>query len=45
MITKDSWATHEQENIGYLTKKSDLRKNPTFLTCLILFRDIFDDVK
>ena len=45
MITKESWENYEQENINLLNKKSDLRKNPTFLTCLVLFRHIFDHIK
>lgn len=45
IITRESWEGHEEDNIQLLSRKSDLRKNPTFLTCLVLFRHIFDHIK
>ena len=45
MITRSLWLRGEEEGRNLLLQKSDLRKNPTFLTCLILFRDIFDEIR
>jgi len=45
IISRKKWLKNEAEAWQILARKSDLKKNPTFLTCLLLFKDIFEEIK
>ena len=45
VITRSLWERDEQAARNVLNEKADLRKNTTFLTCLNLFKNIFDEIR
>lgn len=45
-VSRKKWERNEAQALEILGQSSDLRKNPTFLTCLPLFgKHLFDQIK
>jgi len=44
-ISTKEWEKNEEQAEKLLAKRSKLKRNPTFLTCLVLFKDIFPEIK
>jgi hypothetical protein len=45
LVTRQTWLDKESEAQKIIGKRPDRMCNPTFLTCLLLFRGIFDEIK
>ena len=45
LVTRELWLSNEAEAERILAKKPDLLSSPTFVTCLVLFRGILNEIK